>query len=88
MTRTFLVVGIALLVFFLLKRPAYASNAENFEVTGGEVVRYIGAAALGIFAVWSLYILIGWLISSRTVGRFNSYARPTYYTPAGGGEYV
>ncbi len=82
--QTALIVGVVLLVFFLLKSPAYVSTTENFEVTGGEVIRWIGAAVLGIFAGWLLYMFIGWLLSKWSARRFDSYGRPTYYTPSSG----
>ncbi len=73
-----MIVGIVLLVFFLLKRPAYAGGAENFEVTGVDILRYIGLSFLGLFVFWLLFMGVSWFMGDRGQRKFNRFASPTY----------
>ncbi len=78
MTRTFLVVGVALLVFFLLKRPAYSGGAElePFVMDGGDLVKYVGigiAVLLGLAGI--MYVAIWWMERGNPTPQFNNYGR-------------
>lgn len=73
--RTFLILSVVLLAFFLLKRPAYYGDAtEPFFVDGGDIVKYVGIAIgvlLGVAGI--LYLAIRWMERGTVKPQFNNY---------------
>lgn len=74
--RTFLIVGLVLIAFFLLKRPAYYGDVEPFMMDGGVLVKYVGYGIGGLLLLAGImYAAIRWMESSTPKPMYDNHGR-------------